>query len=89
MSVKYSTVSFVSNAVVEVRTNCRERTLSSSRMVLSKKNSIIVTEVVLISCSLTVGFKQKIKMKTRNIMVSSYPLKVSSTQNEVVQFFSC
>ena len=29
-----------------------------------KKNTIIVTEIVLISCSLTVGSKQKIKIKT-------------------------
>ena len=41
------------------------------------------------SCSLTIGSKQKIKMKTQIIMVSSYPLKVSSTQNKGVPFFSC
>ena len=41
------------------------------------------------SCSLTVGSKQKIKIETQNIMVSLYPLKVSSTQNKGVPFSSC
>ena len=50
-----------------------------------KKKTIIVTEIVLISCSLTVGSKQKIKIKTQNIMASSYRLKFSST----VPFLSC
>ena len=58
-------------------------------MVLSKKNTITVTEVVSSSCSLIVGSKQKIKMETQNIMVSSHPLKVSSTQNEGSPFSSC
>ena len=35
-----------------------------------------------------VGSKRKIKMETQNIMVSSYPLKVSSTQNKGVSFSS-
>ena len=41
------------------------------------------------SCSLTVGSKQKIKIETQNIMVSLYPLKVSSTQNKGVPFSYC
>ena len=40
------------------------------------------------STVLFVDSKQKIKMKTQNIMVYSYPLKVSSTQNKGVSFFS-
>ena len=46
-----------------------------------------MTEVVPIQ--LTASFKQKVKMKTQNIMASSYPLKFSSTQNKGVPFFSC
>ena len=33
--------------------------------------------------------KQKIKVKTRNIMAPSYHSKVTSTQNKGVPFFSC
>ena len=46
-------------------------------------------EVVLISCSVIVGSKQKIQMKTQNIMASSYPLKFGSAQNKKDPFFSC
>ena len=73
--------------------NCCERTLNIA--VIKKfqngtfeKITIIVTEVVLISCSLAAGSKQKIQMKTQNIMAYSHPLKVSSTQNKGVPFFS-
>ena len=41
------------------------------------------------SCSLTVGSKGKIKMKTQNTIASSYRLKVNSAQNKGVPFFSC
>ena len=46
-------------------------------------------EIVLISCFLTVDSKQKLHMKTQNAMTFSNPLKVSSTQNKGVPFFSC
>ena len=45
------------------------------------KNYVCLKEKELIQISLTIGFKQKIKMKTRNIMATSYRLRVS--------FFSC
>ena len=48
-----------------------------------------MTEVVLISCSLPIDSKQKIQMKTQNIMASLYSLKDSSTENKGVPFFSC
>ena len=74
--------------------NCCERTLnmagsSSFRIVLSKKDHSSdgsrFNQVVL----LLLVLKKKIKMETQNIMVSSYPLKVSSTQSKVVPLSSC
>ena len=37
----------------------------------------------------TIVSKQKIKMKTWNIMAPSYDSKVTSTQSKGVPFFSC
>ena len=37
----------------------------------------------------SVGSKQKIKMKTQNIMASSYRLKVSTSENKGIPFLSC
>ena len=81
------------NAIFKVSRNCSERTLNIAvikqfRNSTFEKNTIIVTEVVLISCSLTVDSKQKQKI-TKNIMASSYLLKISSTQNKGVPFFTC
>ena len=51
---------------------------------------ITAKEVALIQLfSYTVVSKQKIKMKTQNIMTPSYHSKVTSTQNKGVPFFSC
>ena len=48
-----------------------------------------VTEVALIQVLFrTVGPKQKIKMKARNLMAPSHHLKVSSTRNKGVLIFS-
>ena len=40
-------------------------------------------------CFLTDSSKQKVTMKAQNIMTSSYPLKVNSTQTNRVLFSSC
>ena len=52
--------------------------------------TITVTEIVLIQMfCLTVGSKQIKKMKTENTIAPSYHLKVRSTQDKRVLFFSC
>ena len=49
-----------------------------------------MTEIVLIQMfCLTVGSKQIKKMKTENTIAPSYHLKVRSTQDKRVLFFSC
>ena len=55
-----------------------------------QKITITVTEVVFMQLfSLTIGSKQKIKMKTRNAMEPSYHSKVRPSQNKAVSFFPC
>ena len=59
-------------------------------MILSKKKNITVTEVVYMQLlSYDVFLNKKIKMKTQNTMACLYHLKVTSTQNKGVPFFSC
>ena len=56
-----------------------------------KKVTITAADVFLFLIQLfsyTVVSKQKIKMKTRNTMASSYHPRVTSTQNKGVPFFS-
>ena len=59
-------------------------------MGLTKKNTMAAMEVILIQLPFyTVVFKQRIKMKTPITIVPLHYLKVNSTQNKVVTFFSC
>ena len=80
-------------AVKELR-NCCER-ISNIAVIKYFQNgtfetiTITVTVVVLIQFSRTVGSERKTKMKTQIIMAPSYRLKVGSTQNKRVPFFSC
>ena len=46
-----------------------------------KKNTMTVTEVVLIQVFLTVSSKQKIKMKAWNAVISSYHSKINSRES--------
>ena len=93
MFVKSSTVRCLSNAVVKVFRNSCERNLKCDQVdpgwYFRKKYYNSDERCSHPVCSLTVGSKRKIKMKTQNIMTSSYRLNVSSTQNKGVPFFSC
>ena len=94
MSVKFSTVMCLSNAVVNVPCNCWElwKQLISSNF---QNGFLKIITITVKKIALTLGFfiplplNKKIKMKTRNVMAHSHHSKVSSTQNQRVPFFCC
>ena len=94
MSVKSSTVRCLSNAVVNVSRYCWElwKQVISSNFQNGTFEIITITvkKIVLIQVFfLLLLLNKKIKIKTRNTIVTSYYSKTRSTQNYGVPFLSC
>ena len=87
MSIKYSVVRCLSNAVVKLPRNCWKRTWNIAVMKYFRNDTFRKKQqrqkLFSSNCSLITLFpNKKIKMKTQNAMTCSYYSKVTSTQNK-------